>query len=213
MNVEQFAGQEPRFRLEEYFAGKTRAWGLFEDRFGNLRRQFVVDIDGSWDGKVLTLVERFRYTDGETGVREWSIEPRGANGYEGRASDIVGTASGSAYGNALNWRYEMDLVIGGRPWRVAFDDWMFLQEGNVLLNRAAVTKWGIELGTVTIAFTPADGRPGGAWAGASARGEAMPPAALAARYPTRSSASRAVQPAAQFNQPRRQRSSRRVIAK
>jgi hypothetical protein len=47
MNVEEFKDGKPSLVLEEYFAGKTRAWGLFEDRFGKVQRQFVVDIDGS----------------------------------------------------------------------------------------------------------------------------------------------------------------------
>jgi len=42
--------------------------------------------------------------------------------------------------------------IGGREIEVRFDDWMFLQEDGVVLNRATVTKFGIELGTATIFF-------------------------------------------------------------
>ena len=34
MKIEDFAGTEPEFVLEDYFAGHTRAWGMFEDRFG-----------------------------------------------------------------------------------------------------------------------------------------------------------------------------------
>ena len=51
MKPNEFSGATPLLRIEEYFSGYTRAWGIFEDRFGNLRRQFVVDIDGSWDGE------------------------------------------------------------------------------------------------------------------------------------------------------------------
>jgi len=36
---------------------------------------------------------------------------------------------------------------------VRFDDWMYLQSDGVLLNRAKVTKFGVELGTVTLAFS------------------------------------------------------------
>ena len=57
MTSDDFTDKSPKFVLEKYFHGKTRAWGLFEDRFGNVRRQFVVDINGNWDGTILTLDE------------------------------------------------------------------------------------------------------------------------------------------------------------
>ena len=44
MKPEDFEGKEPRFVLEDFFEGKTKAWGMFHDRFGNLRREFEVDI-------------------------------------------------------------------------------------------------------------------------------------------------------------------------
>jgi Protein of unknown function (DUF3833) len=143
---------EPRFRIEEYFPGKTRAWGIFQDRFGRLRRQFTVDIDGTWDGETLTLVEDFTYDDGKTERRTWTIRPNGAQGYEGTADGVIGAAEGRCCGNALNWRYRFALRVGDNTWKVAFDDWMFLQGDGVMINRAAVTKFGIDLGEVTIAF-------------------------------------------------------------
>lgn len=155
-----FAGTEPRLLIEEYFQGKTRAWGLFEDRFGTLRRQFTVDIDGTWDGEVLVLDEHFEYSDGEKDRRVWRIRKTGDHTYEGSADDIIGTASGEAQGNAFNWRYRMDLTVGDGSWRVTFDDWMFLQPDGVLLNRARVSKFGIEVGTVTLAFSKRDDEDG-----------------------------------------------------
>ena len=152
MKPEDFADREPRFLIEEYFAGKTRAWGIFQDRFGTLRRQFVVDIDGTWDGETLTLVEDFVYDDGETEQRTWVIRKTGAHSYEGQADGVIGTATGESYGNVLNWRYDFALKVGSGTWNVSFDDWMFLQSDGVMLNRAVVSKFGIELGEVTIAF-------------------------------------------------------------
>jgi hypothetical protein len=151
-----FKDNEPKLTLERYFLGTTRAWGLFEDRFGTVRRQFTVDITGSRDGDDLVLDERFRYSDGETDRRVWRIRRTGEHGYEGRAADVVGVATGEAYGNALNWRYEMDLKVGDRTLRVHFDDWMFLQPSGVLLNRARVSKFGIDIGEVTLVFMKPD---------------------------------------------------------
>lgn len=152
MKPEDFAGTTPRFVLEDYFTGKVRAWGVFQDRFGQLRRQFTVDIDGSWDGEVLTLVEDFVYDDGETERRIWRIRRIDEHRYEGTADDVVGTATGISYGNALNWQYDFDLQVGEGTYRVHFDDWMFLQDEEVMINRAEVTKWGFSVGEASIFF-------------------------------------------------------------
>jgi hypothetical protein len=153
MKPEDFAHSTPRFLLEEYFDGRTQAWGIFEDRFGTVRRQFTVDITGRREGDALVLDEDFIYSDGERDRRVWRIVKTGDHGYEGRADDVIGVAAGKAYGNAVNWRYAMDLAVGEGTWRVRFDDWMFLQPGGVVINRAAVTKWGLEIGRVTLVFT------------------------------------------------------------
>jgi len=146
--------------VEEYFAGSTRAWGVFKDRFGAVRRQFVVDMTGTWNGRELVLTEDFAYADGETGQRTWRIVKRDEHTYEGTADDVIGTAVGRVFGNAVNWRYTVDLKVGDGTWRVKFDDWMFLQGDGVMINRAWVSKWGVHIGSATIAFAklnaPAD---------------------------------------------------------
>ncbi len=152
MSVDNFAGRTPKLVVDQYFDGRTRAWGLFEDRFGRVRRQFTVDMVGQKQGDEFVLDEHFTYDDGETQSRIWRIRETGPDTYEGRAGDVVGVAIGRASGNALNWRYTLNLPIDGRTWAVDFDDWMFLQRGGVLLNRAHMSKWGIELGSVTLLF-------------------------------------------------------------
>ena len=152
MQISNFTKTKPTFVLEKYFTGKTRAWGIFEDRFGKLRRQFTVDITGVVLGDKLTLDEQFKYADGEQKRRVWTITKLAPNTYEGRADDIVGVARGESRGNALNWRYTMDLKIGESTLRVQFDDWMFLQPDGVLINRARVSKLGFDIGQVTLTF-------------------------------------------------------------
>ncbi|MGM0560438.1 MAG: DUF3833 domain-containing protein [Pseudomonadota bacterium] len=161
MKPEDFENKEPRLVLEEYFLGETRAWGIFEDRFGNLRRQFVVDVEGSWDGDTLVLDERFRYADGETDRRVWRLRKIDEHRWEGTADDVQGTGVAEVYGNALNLRYTLALDIGGRTWNVNFDDWMYLMDDGVIINRARVSKLGIELGQATIFFKKPDSSEGG----------------------------------------------------
>jgi hypothetical protein len=161
MKPQDFAAAEPKLVLEDYFQGHSRAWGIFEDRFGNLRRQFVVDIKGTWDpaSRTLTLVEDFVYSDGERQQRVWRIEKLAENRYRGVAGDVIGAADGITSGNALFWEYDMDLKVGDAVWRVRFSDWMWLQPGGALINKARVKRWGIEIGTVTLFFQQDAERP------------------------------------------------------
>ena len=152
MNINQFKNSNPEFILEEYFDGKVEAWGLFHDRFGNLKRQFKVSIDGVRKGNQIILDERFIYDDGEKDRRVWKIDILGNKKYIGRADDVVGSAIGKADGNALNWKYELLLKVQNSKIKVSFDDWMFLQERGVLINRAEIKKFGINLGVVVITF-------------------------------------------------------------
>ena len=152
MNIEKFKGSQPTLILEDYFEGKTEAWGMFHDRFGNLKRTFKVDITGTIESNILTLDEKFLYDDGEQDSRVWTIKILGDNQYSGTASDVVGEAKGISEGNALNWKYKLNLKVGGSTILVDFDDWMFLQDRNVLMNRAEVKKWGLNIGVVSITF-------------------------------------------------------------
>jgi Protein of unknown function (DUF3833) len=138
--------------LEDYFKGRTTAWGVFQERDGTLIRQFKVDIDGTWDGNVLTLDERFDYADGVKEQRIWKIRKTGPNTYEGTAGDVRGVARGLVQGNQLSWIYDVDLKIGERTVLVTFDDRMWLQPDGVLINRAKVKKFGIVFGEATIVF-------------------------------------------------------------
>ena len=152
MKPEDYAGTEPRFVIEDYFTGKTRAWGIFQDRSGKVRRQFTVDIHGAWESEEFVLREDFSYRDGERQQRTWRIRKLGENSYVGTAADVVGEARGTAYGHALNWSYTLRLTVGDKTWDIDFDDWMFLHEDGVLINRAEMRKFGFRVGEVTLFF-------------------------------------------------------------
>jgi hypothetical protein len=143
--------------LEEYFVGRTTAWGLFEDRLGRVRREFRADITGSYAEGVLTLVENFVYSDGEREQRVWRITPLGDGSYEGRADDVIGIARGAGRGNAVHWQYDLELPVGERVWQVHFDDWMLLPDDGVMINRATVSKFGFALGELTVFSQKAGG--------------------------------------------------------
>lgn len=150
--IMDFDGRAPDYDLAAYFDGQTIGYGLFEDRFGKLRREFKVLIKGYEEDGELILEEDFLYNDGETQRRVWRIRTEGPHRYRGRAGDIIGTATGERYGNALRWKYKVDLKVGDGTWKVGFNDWMYLQQDGVLINKATVTRYGLRIGEVTIAF-------------------------------------------------------------
>jgi hypothetical protein len=154
-NVQDYAQTEPKLDLFSYFAGKTQAYGQFQDRSGEVKRRFTVAITGTVEDDVLTLDERFVYDDGEHEQRIWVIKRLAENNYSGTAGDVIGEAVGRSAGSVFSWRYTLDLPYKGSSIQVKFDDWMFLQSDGVMLNRAQVSKWGFKIGEVTLFFSKA----------------------------------------------------------
>ena len=72
--------------------------------------------------------------------------------YKGSADDVEGLATGSSVGNALNWTYDIYLDIKGSNLKVKFNDWIYKQDNNIAINRAYVSKFGIDIGSVTLVF-------------------------------------------------------------
>ena len=152
MEVSQYTEQAPALDLQRYFNGTLDAYGMFQKRSGEVVKRFHVVIDASWQGNVGTLDERFTYNDGTTQQRVWTITKTGAHSYRGTAADVVGESVGESAGNALRWRYVLALPVDDKIYQVDFDDWMFLMDDRVMLNRSTMSKWGFDLGEVTLTF-------------------------------------------------------------
>ena len=156
-DIKDYAANTPPLKLEQFFEGRSYAYGIFEDRFGNLKRQFRVRIDGRVDADSLILDERFIYEDGETARRVWTIQNRGVDEtglmrYQGQADDIDGVATGQIAGNVLSWSYDIVLSLSGQNLKVRFDDFIYQLDEDIAINRAYVSKWGVEIGQVTLVF-------------------------------------------------------------
>ena len=148
-----YASEAPKLDLRRFFNGPLTAHGLFTDRSGKVVRRFTVKMTGTWNGDQGVLDEDFSYSDGKNEKRVWRLTDLGNGRYTGRADDVQGVAVGVAAGNALNWRYTLALKVDERVIDVQFDDWMYLMDERVMLNKAAMSKFGIYLGEVTLAFS------------------------------------------------------------
>jgi hypothetical protein len=115
-------------------------------------RRFVVAMDCTWTGEQGVLDERFTYSDGKTERRVWRLTHHGNGRYTGTADDVVGTAEGRASGNSFYWAYTLRLPVDGKVYEVQFEDWMWLVDERVMLNKAVMSKFGFRLGEVTLVF-------------------------------------------------------------
>lgn len=148
-----YANEKPSLDLQQYFNGTLDAAGMFQDRAGTVIKRFTVVMTCHWDGDVGTLDEDFTYSDGSKQKRVWTLRKTGPDRFIGTAPDVVGEAVGITSGNALRWQYVLALPVDGTIYHVDFEDWMFLMDDKVMLNRAAMSKFGIGLGQVTLSFT------------------------------------------------------------
>jgi hypothetical protein len=152
VSPDDYRSEKPPLELDKYFNGTVDAWGMFTDRSGKVVKRFTVVMRCTWNGDTGVLDEDFTYADGTREKRVWTVRKAGPGRYTGSAGDVVGEALGTAAGNALNWRYVLDLKVDGRSIHVDFDDWMYQMDDEVMLNRARMSKFGVTLGEVTLAF-------------------------------------------------------------
>ena len=151
-----YRGEKPELALEQYFNGPLSADGVVFNRSGKVIKRFHVDMVGEWKGGEGTLTEHFLYSDGTRSERVWHLRRLPGEGpqrrYEGSAGDVVGTAAGYAQGNAFHWQYTLALPVGTHTYDMHMDDWMYLMNEQVLLNRTEMSKFGIRVASIFISF-------------------------------------------------------------
>lgn len=156
-DVGDYAQERPAFDLATYFNGTVDGWGIFTDRSGRVVRRFVVTMACTWTGDRGVLDEDFVYSDGQRQKRIWRlrriVRPDGRVDYEGSADDVVGTGRGSQSGNAFRWGYTLLVPVDGRTLEFEFDDWMYQIDERVVINKAAMRKFGITFGELVVTFS------------------------------------------------------------
>ena len=152
MKPEEYKNTRPIIKIEEYFQGHVKAWGMLQDRKGNVTRQFTAEMYGKFENNILTLDEDFYWRDGEKQKRIWKIEKIDEHNYSGTAPDVVGNAKGASYGNAFKFEYNLMVPFKGRSIKIRFDDWIFKQDDKVAINRATLSKFGFKVGELTVFF-------------------------------------------------------------
>ena len=151
--INYYKNETPKINLNEFFKGKLLAHGIVQDRSGKVINRFKVDIIASWKDDIATLDEEFVYSDGSKSSRIWKLKKIGSNQFEGVAGDVEGVAEGETAGNAFYFVYDLNLPVDDSTYVVNFEDWMFLMDENTLLSRSYMSKWGFDVGEVTLVMT------------------------------------------------------------
>ncbi len=147
--------QEPALDFFDYFHGAVEGSGFLRNWRGQITRQFTVKMVGHYLDEAQTQLridESFVFNDGEAQTRIWTLTKTGGNTFTGQANDAIGTAKGVQLGNGVNWRYRLAIPYKGKTIEVDFDDWLYLQGDDRLLNAVKMKKFGLTVGSLFIAF-------------------------------------------------------------
>ncbi len=150
ITVDDYEGRSPELSLEEFFDGDLVAYGIVRDRSGKVIRYFKAALKGEWENGVGSLDEVFWFSDGERETRLWTMESDRQEGYIGTASDVEGTANISVKGNAINLKYKLRIPYKEKEIIVSMNDWMYQVAPGVVINETVLTKWGFQVGKVTL---------------------------------------------------------------
>ncbi|MDH3218006.1 MAG: DUF3833 domain-containing protein [Gammaproteobacteria bacterium] len=150
VSVDDYADNKPKLVAEEFFDGKLAAHGIVKNRGGQVIRYFSATINASWSDGVGTLDEQFVFDDGEQQTRVWKLKPMGGGSYIATAGDVIGEGSMKVAGNSVFLDYVLRIPYGESTIDLHIDDRMYLVTERILLNESIMTKFGFEVGEITL---------------------------------------------------------------
>jgi hypothetical protein len=156
INVNNYSDFTPALDPREFFSGDLTAHGVVKNRGSRVIRTFNANIQASWANGIGTLVEHFRFDDGETQQRIWTLTPDGNGSYVGTANDVIGTSQLTFAGNSLFMKYVLRIAYGDSTIDVHVDDRMYLTSPNVLINESRMSKYGLDVGSIALVIVRHD---------------------------------------------------------
>jgi len=149
-SIDYYGDKSNKMDLKNFFDGEIEGWGSLFDFNGRQTRSFKVEIKGKWEGDVGVLEEWFIFDDGEKTQRTWNIVFSDKNSFVGSAGDVIGEAKGKINGNAVNLNYVLNIPYKNSTINLNMDDWMYLVEENMILNRTSMKKFGFKVGEIVL---------------------------------------------------------------
>mgnify|MGYP000592620678 FL=1 len=162
VDIQQYKDNQPKLVLDQFFNGELTAHGILKNRSGEVIRYFNVTMTGSWDENgVGTLAEKFIFNDESIQYRTWTFTPvamakdaaiteTNIIKYQATANDTLAPTLIDLSGNAFFMNYDLLINYQGDDIDVNIDDKMYLINENVIINESVMTKYGIEVGYITL---------------------------------------------------------------
>jgi hypothetical protein len=155
-SVTDYVNDTPKLKLDQFFQGQSRAWGVLHDWRGKQSVRFTAELCGSWQGNNGDLYELFYFSDGRIEQRHWQLQQNADGSISGSAGDVIGEATGQLAGNALYWEYTLRVPYDGDTLDVKVKDWLYLVDEQNLLNRSTLHKFGVTVGELTLSIQQQD---------------------------------------------------------
>ncbi len=152
INPKVYSENQPKMDIRQYLNGKLEAHGILQDRSGKMIKSFYVTMTGTWNGNNGKLEEHFTFSDGKKDQRVWEINFTDDNNFTAKAHDTVGIARGQQYGNAFKMDYVLKIDVDGKKYDINLVDWIYLVDEKTAINVSQMTKFGFNVGTLTISF-------------------------------------------------------------
>lgn len=155
-SVTDYVNETPKLKLDQFFQGQSRAWGVLHDWQGKQSVRFTAELCGSWQGNNGDLYELFYFSDGRIEQRHWQLRQNADGSISGSAGDVIGEATGQLAGNTLYWEYTLRVPYDGDTLDVKVKDWLYLVDEQNLLNRSTLHKFGVTVGELTLSIQQQD---------------------------------------------------------
>ena len=135
------ANLQKKFTLEGFFAGETIAKGTIFSKTVGASRSFNMTTRGTWDGKVLTLVETYQYAAGDSENRVWKFTKTGDGKYTASSKEIQKKVKIEIKGRVASFKYQKKLPRPGKkPIKVTFTEQWALKKNGILSSTTKLSK-------------------------------------------------------------------------
>ena len=152
---DDYAEGFPEFDLKEHLNGRMICDGVIFGPMGRVTSSFVAEFDIVWEENVAVMKEHFRYNDGSTQNRQWTIT-LGRNGaFTATAPDVPGKARGKQTGSSVRMLYRIRLPESAGAHVLDTVDWMYLTPDGTIMNRSQFRKFGMKVAELVAAIRPA----------------------------------------------------------
>lgn len=156
VSQQEYAANKPAMDVREFFDGRLSAHGIVKNRSGKLIRYFNADIIASWTDDTGTLDETFYFDDGEVQKRIWTLTKDASGQLIGSANDVVGSSKLKVAGNTLFMEYVLRVAYGDDSLDITIDDRMYRLSDSIIINESSMSKWGFDVGQITLAIIKQD---------------------------------------------------------